>query len=320
MNSDYQDLPFAITLIDTHYTRPQMAAAYLLTANGRAAFIETGPLLAAERLLTALARVGLKSSDVDAIIVSHVHLDHAGGAGELLRLCPEARLYVQESGAKHLIDPAKLKASAMTVYGEELFLQTLGDIVPAPQERVVTPTDGDVLVVGDRELHFIHTPGHARHHMCVWDPTSRGLFSGDAFGISYRDFDSGDMAYIFPATTPVQLDPEAFHSSFERLAALKPDYLYLTHFGAIAYRPEFLQSLHLQLDQYVAMARKARIQNVSDHQQLLADLREHTIAALKELNFPGNMETVDTILLADREINAQGLEVWLARLEKHRGT
>ncbi|MBF0453473.1 MAG: MBL fold metallo-hydrolase [Magnetococcales bacterium] len=319
MNRDYHDLPYGITCIDTHYNRPQMAASFLLVEQGKAAFIETGPLLAVPRLMEGLKRVGLKPQDVEAVIVTHVHLDHAGGAGELMRCCPSAKLYVHEAGADHMIDPTKLKASAMAVYGEELFKAALGDIIPTPEERVVKPGDGETLSIGGRVLHFYDTPGHARHHFCVWDPTSQGLFTGDAFGISYREFDGGSRPFIFPPTTPVQLDPERFHQSLDRLAALKPKWLYLTHFGALPYQPEFLSSLHTQLDQYVAMAKKARIQGVSNHQQLLSDLRKQALTALKELNAPIDNTLAVTLLASDQEINAQGLEVWLDRLEKHKG-
>jgi glyoxylase-like metal-dependent hydrolase (beta-lactamase superfamily II) len=311
MNRDYHDLPFGITCIDTYYIRPQMTAAYLLVENGRAAFIETGPLLAAPRLLQALKRANLTPDDVDAIIVTHVHLDHAGGAGELMRLCPKAKLIVHESGAKHLINPEKLKASATTVYGEERFKATLGDIVAVDGKRVITPADGDKVVIGGRELLLIETPGHARHHLGVWDQKSRGLFSGDSFGISYREFDGGSIPFIFPATTPVQLDPEALHNTLDKIAELKPERLYLTHFDSIPYQQELLQTLHRQLDQYIELVKRG-----DNHQQLVATLNKHMRGVLKDIHSPAAEALIDSLLAADQELNAQGLKVWLTRMNK----
>jgi glyoxylase-like metal-dependent hydrolase (beta-lactamase superfamily II) len=316
MKSDYHNLPFGITCIDTYYLRPQMAAAYLLVENGKAAFIETGPLLAAQRMMAGLAKAGLKPEDVDAIIVTHVHLDHAGGAGELMRQCPNAKLFVHKSGARHLIDPTKLKAGAMAVYGEELFKASLGDIIAVDSHRVVSPEDGQGVVIGGRELIMFDTPGHARHHFVIWDKKSQGIFSGDAFGISYREFDGGTMPYIFPATTPVQLDPELFHKSFDRIAQLNPKTIYLTHFGAIPYQKEILQTLHSQLDEYLDMAKSAQNGGQNAHEQLLASLNKQMRSILLKINSPAQDKLIDSLLFSDKETNAQGLEVWLARLAK----
>ncbi|MBF0358436.1 MAG: MBL fold metallo-hydrolase [Magnetococcales bacterium] len=312
MNRDYHDFPFGITRIDTHYIRPQMTAAYLLVENGRAVFIETGPLLAAAKLLQALKRADLTPGDVDAVIVTHVHLDHAGGAGELMRLCPEAQLIVHPSGAKHLVNPEKLKASATAVYGEERFKTTLGDIIAVDSERVVTPADGDKLLVGGRELLLIDTPGHARHHLAVWDQKSRGLFSGDSFGISYREFDGGTTPFIFPATTPVQLDPELLHNTLDKIAGLKPERLYLTHFDSITYQPELLQTLHRQLDQYLELVKSS-----NSHQQLVAAINNHMRGVLEDIQSPVAEALIEPLLAADQELNAQGLEVWLSRINKN---
>ncbi|MBF0195032.1 MAG: MBL fold metallo-hydrolase [Magnetococcales bacterium] len=316
MKSDYHNLPYGITCIDTHYLRPQMAAAYLLVENGKAAFIETGPLLAAQRMMTALSKAGLKPEDVDAVIVTHVHLDHAGGAGELMRQCPNAKLYVHKSGARHLIDPAKLKAGAMAVYGEKLFKASLGDIIAVDSSRVVSPEDGQGVEIGGRELIMIDTPGHARHHFVIWDKKSQGIFSGDAFGISYREFDGGTMPFIFPATTPVQLDPEHFHSSLDRIANLNPKTIYLTHYGAIPYQDNLLQTLHSQLDSYLEMAKSAQKGGQNAHNLLLTSLDNNMRNILLEINSPIADNKIDSLLLSDKETNAQGLEVWLARLAK----
>ncbi len=207
----------------------------------------------------------------------------------------------------------------MAVYGEKQFKATLGDLIPVDANRVSTPADGDVISLGARELTVMATPGHALNHICIWDEKSRGLFTGDAFGISYRELDGGRAPFIFPATTPTQLDPDAYHASLNRLAALAPETIYLTHFDAVPYSRELLDSLHTQLEQYVDLAKKARQGGDDDKERLLSALESNMHDNVKKLGFQGDVGSLDHILAPDREINAQGLLAWLKRLEKNRG-
>ena len=204
-------------VIDTGFERDLFDAAYLLVSpEGRAAFIDTGHNAAVPRLLATLAALGLRVEAVDWVIPTHVHLDHAGGAGLLMEQLPNARALIHPRGARHLVNPLALVEGARAVYGAEVVKATYGDIRPIPAERVVESHDDMTVQLGSRALRLIDTPGHARHHHCIWDEASRGWFTGDTFGISYREFDSADGAWIFPSTTPVQFEPEALRSSVQR--------------------------------------------------------------------------------------------------------
>jgi glyoxylase-like metal-dependent hydrolase (beta-lactamase superfamily II) len=222
-----------VVLVDTGYVHDGVAAAYVVRGRRSAAVVETGAASAVPRILAALAAEGVARDEVTEVVVTHVHLDHAGGAGALLAALPRARLVVHPRGARHLIDPAKLVAGSVAVYGEARFRELYGEIVPAPAERVVEAGEGFALDLGERPLRLLDAPGHARHHFVVLDEATRGFFTGDAFGISYRETDARGVPFLFPTTTPVQLDPPAFHATIDRMVAERPERMYLTHFGMI---------------------------------------------------------------------------------------
>ena len=227
------DIADGIKVVDSGYIRQEMAAIYLLRQGDKIAIIETGTKHSIPKVRQALEKDGLNFSNVDYIIPTHVHLDHAAGAGELMKLCANAQLVIHPRGARHMVDPSKLIAGTVAVYGEEKFNQLYGDIVPIDSNRIIEADDNFVLDFGGRELKFIDTPGHARHHFCIWDRMTESMFTGDTFGISYRDFDNGDEIYIFPTTTPIQFDPYELINSVKKLMKYKPKRICLTHFGAI---------------------------------------------------------------------------------------
>jgi glyoxylase-like metal-dependent hydrolase (beta-lactamase superfamily II) len=312
MDSPFQHLPHGITVIDTGFIRPRFDAAWLVVEQGRAAYIDTGPNLAVPRLLAALEATNVDRADVDWLIVTHVHLDHAGGAGLLLQHLPNARLVVHPRGARHLVDPSVLIEGVKAVYGAEVAERDYGELVPVPADRVLTTEDGMVLHLAGRELLFLDTPGHARHHHCVWDAASRGWFTGDTFGIAYPDLRVADGPFLFPTTTPVQFEPEALHASIDRLLAWQPQAMYLTHFGRlddVAARAAQLHQLidrmvELALDEIQAPDRGARLRTGLD--QLYTD-------ALREGGNRDDHARIRELLAGDIELNAQGLEVWLNR-------
>lgn len=307
----YQDLPFDITLIDTGYLRPGFAASYLVTERGRAAFVETGTRHSVPRLLQALHAKGLHPHDVDYVIVTHVHLDHAGGAGELMRHLPNARLIVHPRGARHMIDPVRLVAGTTAVYGEEKMHAYYGDVVPVSAERIMAAWDGYSVALNGRPLLFLDTPGHARHHVCVLDERSRGIFSGDTFGLSYRAFDTANGPFIFPTTTPVQFDPDAMHASIDRLMGYNPAIMYLTHFGPVSDLPRLASDLHHWVDRFVRLARSVADGGDQRHARLVHGLTDGLLAGVKAHGCACDREQCLELLEADVELNAQGLGVWL---------
>ncbi|MBF0212247.1 MAG: MBL fold metallo-hydrolase [Magnetococcales bacterium] len=309
MIARFQEIHAGITRIDVEYTRPGFAAAWLLRAGDQAVFVETGPLPSVPILLESLTRQGLTPESVCGVIVTHVHLDHAGAAGELLRHLPNASLYVHAQGVKHLVDPARLVEGAKVVYGEARFLATLGGAVPVDPARIRTPSDGETLTLPGRLLTFLDAPGHCLNHFCIHDSQSNGLFTGDAFGLSYREFDGGMRPLILPATTPTQFDIEQSRATIGRLAALKPDWLYLTHFGPLRFQPEFAEDLDAQLAGYARLG-EARELPISVP-ELTAELIELTRLHGERIGMP---QVPDWELFAmDLDLNAQGLAIWRER-------
>lgn len=301
-----------IHTLDTAFQRDHFDAAYLLVENGRGAFIDCGTSHAVPRLLAAVEHAGLTVDAIDWLILTHVHLDHAGGAGALMQQLPNARLLVHPRGAPHMIDPARLIAGATTVYGEAEMARSYGRIVPVPAERVVVAGDGHRLSLAGRELLCIDTPGHARHHLCVWDAASRSWFSGDTFGLSYRELDSARGAFIVPTTSPVQFEPEALHASIGRLMQHAPAAMYLTHYGRVENVPELAADLHVQIDAMTAIAR-ACDGRADRHRALVAALGELYLERARAHGCRLDDAGVLRVLEMDIELNAQGLACWLDR-------
>lgn len=306
------DAPIAygdgIYAVDADYVRPGLAAVHLIVERGHAAIVDTGANNAVPRVLDALKSLGVGAEAVDFVIVTHVHLDHAGAAGTLLAACPNARLVVHPNGARHMIDPSKLVEGTRAVYGSELFATLYGKIVPCPASRVIEAPDGAEFELAGRPLRCIDAPGHARHHFVLHDPRSAGVFTGDAFGISYREFDVDGRAFAFPTTTPVQFDPEAAHTTLERIVSLGPEQAFLTHFGRIRDVPRIAASLHTQLDAFVAMARQSK-----DHASLSAAMRAYLVERLREHGGGLTQADIEGLLAGDIELNTQGLRVWRER-------
>lgn len=302
--------------IDTHYVRPLMDASHLVLGDGRAAFVDTGTSHSVPHLLAALDSAGVAREAVDYVFLTHIHLDHAGGAGVLLESLPNARAVLHPRAAPHMIDPAKIIAGSKAVYGDALYDSLYGEIKAIDEDRVVVVNDGDTLSFGDRVFRFLDTPGHALHHYCIWDEDHRAVFSGDTFGLSYRELDTDAGAFIFPTTTPTQFDPDAAHASYDRLAGLEPHVFYLTHYSRVDYAPALLEDLHRRLDAFVAVARKCA-DEPDRRNAMAAGLKQYLFAELRDHGYDGDAEQCDAIVGPDAELNAMGMDVWLARLEKN---
>ncbi len=311
------DLGHGVYAIDTGFHRDRFDAAYLVVERGRAAFVDTGTALALPRLLGALQALGLGPDAVDHVIPTHVHLDHAGGAGQLMAACPRATLRVHPRGARHMIDPADLWAGASAVYGEEEMARSYDRLLPVPAERVRTTADGEVIELAGRPLHVAHTPGHARHHHCIWDEATRGWFTGDTFGLSYREFDTARGPWIVPTSTPVQFEPEALVASIERLLAAAPACMYLTHFGRVGEVPRLGELLLDQLRQLAALGR-AHADAAERHRLLVEGQLDIFCASLADHGCTLDRAQVATLLAIDLQLNAQGMAAWLDRPKRHR--
>lgn len=313
---DWRDYENGIVAFDAGYVRPLLAAIHMIIENGRVAFVDTGSNAALPNTLAALKRLGLAPGAVDYVILTHIHLDHAGGAGSMMRAFPNARLVVHPRGARHMVEPSKLVAGVCAVYGKDYVDRVYGEILPIPAERIIEAPHQHVVSLAGRELLCLDTPGHARHHICVMDRKTSGIFSGDMFGLSYREFDIGERQFIFPTTTPSQFEPEAMRQSIELLLGLEPEAIYLTHYSRIHDVRQLGRDLLRRLDRHVEIALREKDSGVHRHERIKAGLTRYL---LDELHAHGCLLPDSTVLElweTDLELNAQGLGIWLDTLEK----
>lgn len=302
-----------IHTIDTGFARPSFDAAYLVAERGRGAFIDSGTAHSLPRFLDAIAAADLQPKDIDWVILTHVHLDHSAGAGQLMQHLPNAMLAVHPRGAPHMIDPSALIAGAAAVYGgEDIVRRDYGDIVPVPKDRVIEADDGFVVDLAGRALLCLDTPGHARHHIAIHDERSNAFFTGDVFGLSYRELDSPGGPFIIPTTSPVQFDPDAAHASIERLMRYEPEAMYLTHYGRVTDVKRLAGDLHRSIDAMVAIAR--RHASAPDREQRIAfDFIDLYVERARAQGVTLTTAEIVKVLEVDIRLNAQGVLVWLDR-------
>ena len=303
--AEYVALAHGIYCIDALYVKPQVASIYLLQEADEVAVIETGTYYSIANVLATLAELGIAKSRVKYVIPTHVHLDHAGGASEMLKHFDRASLIIHPRGANHMIDPQKLIAGTIGVYGEERFRQLYGSIEPIPEARILVAQDLDRFDVGGRQLVFFDTPGHARHHFCIYDQVSKGVFTGDTFGISYAPMKQLPRGLI-PTTPPVQFDPSALHASISRILSFNPDRLYLTHYGEFVDPAAQAPSFNQWIDEYVDLCRQ-QDSAATDYETSL----EQALQALVLKGLAGDDNAMlGRILQTDFRLNAQGLAHW----------
>jgi glyoxylase-like metal-dependent hydrolase (beta-lactamase superfamily II) len=307
--------PDGIAAVDARYVRPGMAAVHVVVDHGRAAIVDTGTHHSVPYVLRALAELGVAHSAVDAVILTHVHLDHAGGAGSLMRELPSATLLVHPRGAQHMIDPAKLIAGSKAVYGGEMYSQLYGELVPVPAGRVRAMEDGESWTLGKRTLNFLHTPGHALHHQSIHDTLANVVFTGDTFGLSYRELDTARGPFVVATTTPTQFDPQQLVASIHRIVALGPRAVCMTHFSRVEQVPRLAADLERQVHDFVDIARR----NVSAPDPMTA-MRDGIwslwLRLLREHGCTLSETDIGHVLGDDLTLNAQGLVAWLERLAR----
>ncbi len=220
-----------VTTIDAHYMYPGRAATYLVDDAGEAAFIDAGTQFSVPHMMRALLEAGRAPGAVKYIIVTHVHLDHCGGAAALARACPTAEVLCHPRSERHLIDPTKLVASATPIYGVEKFAALYGEIESIPAARVRSVNDGETCSLGKRTFEFLETPGHAKHHVSILDRTADAIFTGDAFGLTYPYLQRGTKPYANYVCAPPQFEPQVAKEVVRRIMDTKVGRAYVTHFG-----------------------------------------------------------------------------------------
>jgi glyoxylase-like metal-dependent hydrolase (beta-lactamase superfamily II) len=303
-------LPFDISCIDTGLYRPKMACCYLMRSGGQAAIIECGTARSVNNILNALGWHDMTPDDVRWILPTHVHLDHAGGAGLLMQHCRNATLVAHPRAARHLVDPSRLWDASIGVYGEQELVRHYEKVLPVDETRIVIANDGFDLDFNGRLLRFIDTPGHARHHYSIYDERSAGFFTGDTFGMSYRELDSSRGAFIMPISTPVQFEPDAWFATLERYLTFAPRRMFLTHYSMVEDVPRLAADLRAALQRYVAVALEFAAR--SDRLACIgAALMDDALRGLAESGCPLPAGASRGLLKFDMELNAQGLCVWL---------
>lgn len=300
-----------IYAFDSGYVRPLLAAIHLIVEQGRAAFVDTGNNDSLPAALAALESLGLSPSSVDYVIVSHVHLDHAGGAGAMMQAFPHARLLVHPRGARHMVDPSALVKGASAVYGADEVRRLYGEVLPVDAARIVEATHELSVDLAGRELVCLDTPGHARHHICVVDRRSACVFTGDNFGLSYRELDTDGRQFVFPTTTPIQFDPQAMHASLDLIMSHRPPAVYLTHFSQVTDLEEKARQLHRLIDAHVDIARREKAPGEDRHARIRSALAELLLTETRSFGCRLSGQAILDIFAADLDLNAQGLAFWI---------
>lgn len=292
--------------LDCDYVQPQLACAYLRVSGDECAFVETNTAHAVPKLLAALDAAGRTPADVRYVIVTHVHLDHAGGASALMDACPNATLLAHPRAARHLIDPAKIVAGATAVYGAAQFAALYGTLRGVDATRVRAMDDGAEVPFGGSVLRFVHTRGHANHHMVVHDPARDTVYTGDAFGLVYPQLQRAGLV-AFPSTSPTDFDGPAAHAAVDRIVALGTRSVCLTHFGEHTAVGDIAAQLHHWLTVSEGLMAAART--------MPAEAREAWLESELTAAFEATAAAVGlvlteadrTLLAFDRKLNAQGL-------------
>jgi glyoxylase-like metal-dependent hydrolase (beta-lactamase superfamily II) len=292
-------------IIDLRFLgRQGVIAAFLIQGEGEAALIEVGPSSTLDTLLAAIDAAGVPRHAVRHLLVTHIHLDHAGAAGLLLQALPRATLYAHEVGVPHLIDPGKLVASASRIYGA-LMKPLWGEILPVPADRVVALKDDDLVQVAGHRFHALYTPGHAQHHLAYRDLASGDIYTGDVGGVRMPP-----CTYVRPPTPAPDLDLDAWDRSIDRLAALDAPAFYATHFGRCEDTPAHLRELRTRLRDWERLV-LAGMQAGQDHTAITLSLQRSGDDGIARAGGPDLLERYE--MASGYSMNVSGYERYLRK-------
>jgi glyoxylase-like metal-dependent hydrolase (beta-lactamase superfamily II) len=267
---DYIDLNFL--------GHPEIIATAILQGAGGVALVDPGPSTTLETLRASLARRGIALGDVRQLLLTHIHLDHAGVTGSLVKANPAIEVFVHERGAPHMIDPSKLMASATRLYGADNMDRLWGEFLAVPPARVRILKGGERIEAGGRELEVAYTPGHASHHVSYFDPALRVAFVGDTAGIR-----RGAGAYVMPPTPPPDIDLESWRASVDRILDWDPDTLFVTHFGPFHGARVHLQDLVDRLESWSTIVRRLLAETSLDDESRERMFVEEVMADLTQI-------------------------------------
>ncbi|THE11173.1 MBL fold metallo-hydrolase [Bacillus timonensis] len=317
--SNLTQLNERIFLIDAHDLGRKARTGSYIIQEEKITIVETSASPSIPYILEGLKELDIHPNDVEYIIVTHIHLDHAGGAGLLLQHCPNAKVVVHPKGARHLADPSRLTAGARAVYGED-FDTLFNPIIPIPEEKLIVKEDQTELSIGPNcKLVFYDSPGHANHHFSIFDPVSNGIFTGDTIGVYYHELVKDDLELILPSTSPNQFRPDAMMESAEKIKSLGVTTIYFGHYGMTTNVNEVYKQLSFWLPIFVDAGKQAfaehPLASPSEHKNFIKEriLKEVT-SYLDERNVPRNHDVYEIIEL-DLDICSMGIVDFLLKLK-----
>jgi len=308
-----------VYIVDSGYGgRPKVAAVYFVVDQGQTAIIDTGSNASVPHILCALASLDIEPETVKWVIPTHLHLDHGGGASSLMCALPCARAVIHPSAVNYLAHPTQIWEKIIKVSRLEQSFRLHGRLTAIDEHRIIASRDNMELPLGDRVLKLLNTPGHAKHHTVIWDESASVFFAGDAFGISYREFDVSNRSFVFPSSSPAQFDPVAMIESIARMVAYNPQAMYLAHYGKVTGIERLANDLFRLIHAQIAIAQAARGNGLARHTEILASLEELVREERARQQWALNEEISLNLLRPDLCLNAQGLEIWLDRLHEKR--
>lgn len=284
--------------------------------SGDFSIIETGPSLSVPHIKEGLKELNLSLNHLKNIIVTHIHLDHAGGAGLLLKDCPAAKVFVHPKGARHLADPSRLVNGARAVYGDK-FDDLFDPVLPIPEEAISALDDREkILLDAERELLILHTPGHAEHHISIYDPHTNTVFTGDTIGIRYASLEDKGVYFYLPSTSPNQFDPNKMRDSLSAILDLKPETIAFGHFGTSSAPLLVKDQLIKWLNVFTTEGEQA-YENKEDHYQLKNTLLNYVSDFLSEKRISAKDPVYEVIQL-DLLISAMGILDYFSKKDKNK--
>lgn len=308
-------LAAGLDYVDLHFLgKPEIIATAVLQGPGGVALIDPGPSTTIGNLRAALKQQGIAFRDVRHLLLTHIHLDHAGGVGRLAERFPSAAVWVHQRGAPHLVDPARLVASTVRVWGEAEMRELFGPTEPVASGRVRSLEDADTIALGDRDLLVLETPGHASHHVALVDSRTGSVFTGDALGIHVPD-----LPVLRPATPPPEFDLERYVDSIERIRRAARSVLLFAHFGPLEEVDATCDLAIRRVRDWAGVVQQG-VRDGNDPDELVARLESAALADIETGAEAGlDLETLEDRLrlLSSIRMNAQGLaRYWEKRRDR----
>ena len=307
-------------MIDAYYAYPGHSCVYLVGDEDEYALIDCGTALSGKYIMGALENLNIDPGQIKYILPTHVHLDHAGGAGVLCQTLPNAQVYVHPRGHRHLINPERLVSGSVIIYGEDMMKFAVGDTIPVPEDRCHELEDGQELSVGKLKILTQFTPGHAKHHCGFFEEKNGNYYSGDVLGNSYPFMDSKNRHLMFLCSAPVDYNGGDWHDSLNKISALSPKRACLCHCGALNNPGQAIEDMHRLIDKNDALA--VKLVDIDDDGERRKAVEEMVWGLFwdefEERETPMNREHAKSWMKKDVHISTEGIDHWLKtkRLEQ----